>query len=96
MQSPPFLRHLAQLMGTNETKLKRSFKAECGTTVYGYLTPRRMQIACDLLKVEVMYRLPDAPGPDCHLAPCGRGHPGRHLEQGGFACPLLSRSPNSG
>ncbi len=49
MQTPPSLRSLARMLGTNETKLKRSFVASCGTTVYGYLTACRMQRACELL-----------------------------------------------
>lgn len=49
MQSPPSLKSLARLVGTNETKLKKSFPVACGTTVYGYLTTCRMQRACELL-----------------------------------------------
>jgi AraC-like DNA-binding protein len=50
MQSPPSLKRLAHLVGTNETKLKKCFSAVCGTTVYGYLTACRMQRACELLE----------------------------------------------
>jgi AraC family transcriptional regulator, transcriptional activator of the genes for pyochelin and ferripyochelin receptors len=50
MQSPPSLKSLARLVGTNETKLKKCFSAVCGTTVYGYLTACRMQRACELLE----------------------------------------------
>ncbi len=50
MQSPPSLNRLARLLGTNETKLKKSFATNCGTTVYGYLRKCRMQRASELLK----------------------------------------------
>ena len=50
MQSPPSVHRLARMVGTNETTLKRSFAALCGTTVYGYLTDLRMRRACELLQ----------------------------------------------
>ncbi len=50
MKSPPSLKSLAHMIGTNETKLKKVFREKCNTTVYGYLTECRMQKACDLLK----------------------------------------------
>ena len=50
MQSPPSLRDLAHMLGTNETRLKKCFAAGCGTTVYGYLTACRMERACELLE----------------------------------------------
>jgi AraC-like DNA-binding protein len=50
MKSPPSLKSLAHMIGTNETKLKKVFREKCNTTVYGYLTDCRMQKACDLLK----------------------------------------------
>jgi AraC-like DNA-binding protein len=49
LQSPPSLPRLARLLGTNETKLKRSFKSRYGTTVFGYVTACRMEQACELL-----------------------------------------------
>jgi AraC-like DNA-binding protein len=49
LQSPPSLKRLARMLGTNETRLKKSFVSCCGTTVYGYLTACRMQRACELL-----------------------------------------------
>ena len=49
IQAPPSLKCLARMLGTNETKLKKSFTACCDTTVYGYLTACRMQRACELL-----------------------------------------------
>ena len=50
MQSPPTIPHLARMIGTNETRLKKIFRTNLGTTVFGYLTSCRMQRACDLLK----------------------------------------------
>ncbi|KIX11519.1 hypothetical protein X474_23765 [Dethiosulfatarculus sandiegensis] len=49
MQEPPTLAGLARMLGTNQTKLKKTFAAQCGTTVYGYLTACRMERACELL-----------------------------------------------
>lgn len=40
---------LARAVGTNEASLKRNFKAVYGTTVFGYLTARRMERAKALL-----------------------------------------------
>ena len=50
IQSPPSLKHLAHFLGTNETKLKKLFIDQCGTTAYGYLTTCRMNRACELLE----------------------------------------------
>jgi AraC family transcriptional regulator, transcriptional activator of the genes for pyochelin and ferripyochelin receptors len=50
IQSPPSLRDLARLLGTNKTRLKKCFPMVCGATVYGYLTVCRMQRACELLE----------------------------------------------
>ena len=50
MKSPPSIKNLAHMIGTNETKLKKVFREKCNTTVYGYLTGCRMQKACELLK----------------------------------------------
>ena len=52
MQSPPTIRGLARMLGTNETKLKRSFATHCATTVHGFLTSTRMERACELLARE--------------------------------------------
>jgi AraC-like DNA-binding protein len=52
LQSPPSLRRLARLVGTNETKLKRRFVSLCGTTAYGHLATCRMEKACELLADE--------------------------------------------
>lgn len=40
---------LARAVGTNEATLKRNFKMVYGTTVFGYLTARRMELAKTLL-----------------------------------------------
>lgn len=40
---------LARAAGTNEATLKRNFKMVYGTTVFGYLTARRMELAKTLL-----------------------------------------------
>lgn len=40
---------LAHTVGTNEASLKKNFKAVYGTTVFGYLTARRMELAKQLL-----------------------------------------------
>lgn len=50
MQSPPTIQSLARMIGTNETKLKKSFRTHLGITVFGYLTACRMQRACELLE----------------------------------------------
>jgi len=50
LQAPPTIQRLARMIGTNETKLKKSFRCHLGTTVFGYLTSCRMQRACELLK----------------------------------------------
>ncbi len=49
LQSPPTIQSLARMVGTNETKLKKCFRSHLGTTVFGYLTSCRMQLACELL-----------------------------------------------
>lgn len=40
---------LAHRVGTNECTLKKAFKAEFGTTVFGFLTQRRMELAMHYL-----------------------------------------------
>ncbi len=47
---PPGIPHLAHLCATNETKLKKAFKAVYGTTVYGYVQRLRLEKANLLLK----------------------------------------------
>lgn len=43
---------LAHAVGTNEATLKKNFKAVYGTTVFGYLTARRMELAKTLLQTK--------------------------------------------
>ena len=45
MDNPPTLRMLAKVCGINEYKLKRGFKEIFGTTVFGYLSDRRLEMA---------------------------------------------------
>ncbi len=47
--APPTLAELSRMIGLNEFKLKRGFKALFGTTVYGFVVERRMALARDLL-----------------------------------------------
>jgi len=42
---PPSLSEIARLVGLNEYKLKRGFKETFQTTVFGYLTGQRLQLA---------------------------------------------------
>jgi AraC-like DNA-binding protein len=45
LDSPLTLSEIAQAIGMNEYKLKRGFKEVFGTTVFGYLTDQRLQLA---------------------------------------------------
>ena len=49
MESPPSLAELAGMVGINEYKLKKGFKAMFGTTVFGYIHRSRMLLAKRLL-----------------------------------------------
>lgn len=49
MEDPPPLKTLAHLVGLNDTKLKRGFRALFGTSVYGYLREQRMEKAKEFL-----------------------------------------------
>ena len=49
MQNPPTLAELSHLVGTNEFALKNGFKSVFGSTVYGVLFDRRMDLARALL-----------------------------------------------
>ncbi|MBO9658707.1 MAG: helix-turn-helix transcriptional regulator [Chitinophagaceae bacterium] len=49
LSSPCSIIDLAQLVGTNDCYLKKHFKQEFGTTVYGYLHKKRMEKAKTLL-----------------------------------------------
>ena len=52
MISPPSLKELAHMVGTNEFKLKVGFRSIFGTTVYGYLSDHRMEHARKMLTVD--------------------------------------------
>jgi len=52
MISPPSLKSLAKLVGTNEYKLKFGFKSVYSNTVFGYLLDYRMELARKLLTVD--------------------------------------------
>jgi AraC family transcriptional regulator, transcriptional activator of the genes for pyochelin and ferripyochelin receptors len=45
IDSPPSLSEIARSIGLNEYKLKRGFKETFQTTVFGYLTAQRLQLA---------------------------------------------------
>lgn len=47
--APPGLLALARQFGTNDFKLKKGFKALFGTTVFGYVAERRLNVAHQLL-----------------------------------------------
>ena len=49
LSDPPSLLELARLIGLNDYKLKQGFRQVFNTTVFGYLTQRRMEKACQLL-----------------------------------------------
>jgi AraC family transcriptional activator of pyochelin receptor len=50
MQAPPNLSEIAKTVGLNEYKLKRGFKETFNTTVFGYLTDQRLQLAHQYLR----------------------------------------------
>ncbi|MEM6453196.1 MAG: AraC family transcriptional regulator, partial [Cyanobacteria bacterium P01_D01_bin.105] len=52
LQAPPSLMELARQVGINDRKLKQGFREVLDTTVFGYLTQQRMEVACRLLKQE--------------------------------------------
>jgi AraC-like DNA-binding protein len=52
--NPPMLPELARLIGTNQTKLKRSFKRLFGVCISGYLLKRRMEKGYQLLQTGEM------------------------------------------
>lgn len=45
LDSPPSILELARIIGINDFKLKRGFKARFGTTIFGYVRQRRMERA---------------------------------------------------
>ncbi|MEH2338598.1 helix-turn-helix transcriptional regulator [Nostoc sp.] len=50
LENPPSLLELAQLVGVSDRTLKRGFRQLFNTTVFGYLTDKRMQQAEQLLR----------------------------------------------
>jgi AraC family transcriptional regulator, transcriptional activator of the genes for pyochelin and ferripyochelin receptors len=50
LDDPPGLAELARIVGTNDCKLKRDFKALFGTTVFGYVRARRLERAAAELR----------------------------------------------
>ena len=50
LQHPPTIAELARIVGTNEFTLKRAFKATLGTTIFAYVSRRRMAHATFLLQ----------------------------------------------
>lgn len=49
-QNPPSIKQLAKLCATNESKLKKDFKAHYGVTIYEMILNQKMKIAKELLK----------------------------------------------
>ncbi|SHL18360.1 transcriptional regulator, AraC family [Chitinophaga jiangningensis] len=49
MQQPPTLAQLARMAGINEFKLKNGFKQLYNTTVFGYLSDYRLELAKDMI-----------------------------------------------
>lgn len=45
LDAPPSILELARIVGINDFKLKRDFKARFGTTIFGYVRQRRMERA---------------------------------------------------
>lgn len=52
LRKPPGIQELSRMIGLNEFKLKRGFKEQFGTTVYQYVTARRMDQAREWLRDE--------------------------------------------
>lgn len=49
LAAPPSILELARIVGVNDFKLKRDFKASFGVTIFGYVRQRRMELAaCNL------------------------------------------------
>ncbi|MEQ9441236.1 MAG: AraC family transcriptional regulator [Cyclobacteriaceae bacterium] len=63
ISNPPNLSNIAKAVGMNECKLKRGFKEMFHSTVFGYLTERRLQLAMQYLRdtqrtaAEIAYEL---------------------------------------
>jgi AraC-like DNA-binding protein len=50
LQNPPTIAELSKIVGTNEFTLKRAFKETQGTTIFAYVSRRRMEHATFLLQ----------------------------------------------
>ncbi len=50
LQNPPTISELSRIVGTNEFTLKQAFKETLGTTVFAYVSRRRMEHATFLLQ----------------------------------------------
>lgn len=50
LRKPPGIQELSRLIGLNEFKLKRGFREQFGTTIYQYVTARRMEQAQEWLR----------------------------------------------
>lgn len=50
LQNPPTIAELSRIVGTNEFTLKQAFKATLGTTIFAYVSRRRMAHATFLLQ----------------------------------------------
>ena len=50
LQNPPTIAELSRIVGTNEFTLKRAFKETLGTTIFAYVSRRRMERATMLLR----------------------------------------------
>lgn len=50
LASPPSLGKISKMVGINEYDLKKGFKEQFGSTVFGYLGEQRMSLAYELLK----------------------------------------------
>ena len=50
LQNPPTIAELSRIVGTNEFTLKRAFKETLGTTIFAYVSRRRMEHATMLLQ----------------------------------------------
>ena len=57
LQNPPTIAELSRIVGTNEFTLKQAFRETLGTTVFGYVSRRRMEHATFLLQQGVTVAL---------------------------------------
>ena len=50
LQNPPTIAELSRIVGTNEFTLKQAFRETLGTTIFAYVSRRRMEHATMLLR----------------------------------------------